>query len=238
MQSIKAFSFPATNICSSKRFIFGHKQALDKKEIQTISSNNVEWLNKDGVYCVMIIGKDNEPIGGMRIEKLNKSRKVPIQNISNGLTKRVNEYINSFSTEESIAEFCALWTHPQYRTNHLATEIGKLALAKSYNLNINNLILTERLSKSISNRIGFSISNKLMLNDVYFLYPSPKHKTVVREIIDLERHLNIDFYKCNNNLYQLKETYEQIKTYILNPIGTTILESGNNTIQMSYNILE
>jgi len=236
VQLLKVISFPATNINLAKSFALGHRNALNEKGTQSIASNNIEWLNKDGVYCIMIIDKNNEPIAGSRIEKLNTDRKVPIQSISNGLTKRINEYINYFSKGELIAEFSALWVHPQYRTNHLATEVGKFAISKIHILNINNLILTERLSQSISNRIGFSISNKLMLNDDYFLYPTPKYKSVIREIIDLRRYINFDFYRNNHDKIQLKECYKQINTYIQNPVGRTIIESGNNTIQISYDL--
>lgn len=236
MQLLKVISFPATNINLVERFILGHRNALNERGTQSITSNNMKWFNKEGVYCIMIIDKNNELIGGVRIEKLNKDRKVPIQYISNRLTKRINSYINKFSTGELIAELCALWIHPQYRTNHLATEIGKFAISKSHTLNINNLFLIERLSQSISDRIGFSRSNKLMHQDEYFLYPTPRYKSVIAEIIDLKRYLNFDFYRNNDESLKLKECYKQINAYILNPMGKIIVDSGGSTFEIYYDL--
>lgn len=236
MQLLKVISFPATNISLAKRFILGHRNALNEEGTKSITSNNMEWFNKDGVYCMMVFNKDNEPIAGSRIEEFSEDRVVPLQNISDQLTERVNNYINYFSNGESAAEQCALWVHPQYRINQLATEIVKFTISKTYMLNINNVFLIDQLSSSITQRIGFSISNKLMLNDEYFLYPTPKYKSVIREIIDLKRYLNFDFYRNNHEPIQLKEYYKKINTYIQNPVGRTILESGNNAIQISYDL--
>lgn len=234
IDTIKAVSFLPYNTELCHKFIRGHKHALAKNDVLNVSSNNENWINKNGIYCIMILNEDNEPIGGVRLELFNYNRYVPILEVNNTLSKRVNDFVNQTLNREATAEFCALWVHPDYRKNDIALELSTIALAKSHMVGIKHLIFFgAQHSRKIPNTLGFVVSKEVMENDDHILYPSEKYKSVVQKLVNLEKH--ITSYGWENNPLQ-KAQYDKIRSYLLSSYGKTHLHSKHSALNIDYDL--
>jgi len=237
LKKLQSICFPATNEELCHKFLAGHRVALAKNGILNITSNNDEWIGNSNIYCLMISNEENLPIAGLRIEHFSDQRNMPIQDIADELTEKINSFVEKKIPNKNIAELCALWVHPDYRSNRMAIEITILGVAKSYALTINNLILIgAQHSEKISNQVGFMRCDDVMQDRVFLTYPNPEYKAVVRELCNIKHSINSIFNEEDRFPTEVEEAYERVRKYLIRRKGVTFVKSSDKIYSIKYNL--
>lgn len=237
LKKLQSICFQATDEVLCRKFIAGHRVALAKNGILNITSNNEEWIGQTNIFCLMISNEENTPIAGLRIEHFSENRNMPIQDIADELTEKINAFVNNKIPDKNVAELCALWVHPDYRSNRMAIEITILGVAKSYALTINNLILIgAQHSEKISNHVGFVRCDDVMQDRIFLTYPNPEYKAVVRELCNIKKCINGIFSNQGMFPSEVEEAYERVRKYLIRKRGVTFVKSSDKLYSIKYNL--
>ncbi len=171
-RAFRAINEPET--CSI--FLAGHIKVLEDWGIENITSNNFEWMDNPGTYCIVAeLKSTNQIIAGIRVQVGNGTHPLPVVGAVGKYDKRIVELIEVLLEDGGVGELCGLWTSKQTSGLGLGLLLSRAGVAIVSQLKFNTMVgICAGYSLSMFKQVGFVV-NEALGKEGDFNYPNEKY---------------------------------------------------------------
>lgn len=209
-----------------EKYLDGHIQVLKNYGITNITTNNRDWMDWDGVYCITAEKEDGTIVGGVRAQIADGLNMLPVEKAIGKMDPRIHELVKLYR-KDGVGELCALWNAKEVAGMGISIMIVRAGISTLNQIACNTLMgICADYTLKMFTKVGFVVDNSLG-NNGEFVYPNENYIARVLGILnakDLETAEEFDRRK----MLDLRQNPQQ-----------TCTESGpNNTeIEIEYQLV-
>lgn len=163
-------------------FAKGHKKVLEDFGVKNVSSSNDEWMCSPRTYCVSYFDKDNNMVGGIRVEFATKNHLLPISTAIARYDPSITNMINR-ATKGGIGEICGMWTDRKVSGLGVGGGLVRFAAYIIYKTKAQTgICLVTKYTKILVEKYGFRVDERFGDKGT-FEYPDARYIATVMTLI-------------------------------------------------------
>lgn len=209
-----------------EKYLDGHVQVLKNYGITNITTNTKDWMDWDGVYCVIAESEDGKIVGGVRAQIADGINLLPVEKAVGKMDPRIHDLVNSYR-KEGVGELCALWNAKEVAGIGLSIIIVRAGISVLNQIACNTLMgICADYTLKMFTKVGFVVDTSLGKGGE-FVYPNENYIARVLGIL-------------NANDLATAEEYDREKMLDLraNPIQTCVEIGANNSeLEIDYQLI-
>ncbi len=209
----------------SQKYLDGHVQVLISYGITNITTNTSEWMDWDGVYCVIAEKEDGTVVGGVRTHLADGIHLLPVEKAIGKMDPNIHKIVKSYQND-GVGELCALWNAKEVAGIGLSILLVRAGISTLNQIKCNTLMgICADYTLKMFRKVGFVVDNTLG-NKGEFIYPNENYVARVLGILnanDLSTAEEFDRTK----MMDLRARPEQVCT----ELGT-----NNTNIEIEYQL--
>lgn len=205
-----------------ERYLDGHVQVLKNYGITNITTNTKEWMDWDGVYCVIAEKEDGTVVGGVRTQIADGMHLLPVEKAIGKMDPRIHDLVKEYM-KEGVGELCALWNAKEVAGIGLSIMLVRAGISTLNQISCNTLMgICADYTLKMFRKVGFVVDNTLG-NNGEFVYPNENYIARVLGIL-------------NAKDLSTAEEFDRLKMLDLrrNPVQQCI-ETGANDVRIEVN---
>lgn len=152
----------------------GQKEVLKEFGVDKIDSIKNNWRDNPLTYMLIAENiKTGEIGGGLRLDVVDPSNPIPIQEAIKHLTPSIVPRVHKY--DNVLAELCGMWVKKEFSERSLSTALIRSAISVCSKLRISVLLALPPLhTKFIFDNLGFSVVTDVS-NKGEFQYPDERY---------------------------------------------------------------
>jgi hypothetical protein len=209
-----------------EKYLNGHVQVLKNYGITNITTNNSEWMEWDGVFCVIAEKEDGTVVGGVRAQIADGVHLLPVEKAIGKMDPRIHDLVTEYR-KEGVGELCALWNAKEVAGLGISIMLVRAGISMLNQIACNTLMgICADYTLKMFNKVGFVVDNSLG-NKGEFIYPNENYIARVLGILNAKDLSTAEEFD-RNKMLELR----------LNPLQTCI-ETGTNDaqVEIEYKLL-
>jgi hypothetical protein len=218
---LKIHAFKAsTNKALAEKYLEGHIQVLVNYGITNITTNNRDWMDFEGVYCVVVENEKGEIVGGVRTQIADGLHMLPVEKAIGKMDPKIHEIVQQFY-HEGVGELCALWNAKEVAGVGLSIIIVRAGIAAISQLKCRTLMgICADYTLKMFRKVGFVVDDSLG-NQGEFVYPNENYIARVLGILNAKDLATADEYDRKK---MLDLRYNPVQTCVENGANDNVLE--------------
>ena len=208
-----------------ENYLEGHVQVLINYGITNITTNTKEWMDWDGVYCVIAEKEDGTVVGGVRTQVADGIHLLPVEKAIGKMDPNIHEIVKQYF-DGGVGELCALWNAKEVAGMGLSIILVRAGIATLSQIKCNTLMgICADYTLKMFRKVGFVVDSSLG-NGGEFVYPNENYVARVLGIL-------------NAKDLSTAEEYDRLKMLDLreNPVQVCEETGANNTkIEIDYQL--
>lgn len=166
-----------------EKYLDGHVQVLKNYGITNITTNTKEWMDWDGVYCVIAEKEDGTVVGGVRTQIADGVHLLPVEKAIGKMDPRIHELVKEYR-KEGVGELCALWNAKEVAGIGISIMLVRAGISALNQISCNTLMgICADYTLKMFRKVGFVVDNTLG-NKGEFIYPNENYIARVLGILN------------------------------------------------------
>lgn len=193
-----------------KEYVKGHVQVLKDFGIESITSNNYEWLNNPNMYCFIATDEGGKMVGGIRVQVADGIHPLPVETAVGKMDPRIYDVIQYYALEGGVGELCGLWNSREVKGIGVSVILVRAAISAINQIGFQTMSgICAEYSLKMFQSVGFVINDALGNNGT-FIYPNENYIARVVGILNADTLDTADDYE-KERILSLRQRPVQVR---------------------------